>query len=220
VNQNRIAVVPNAVREPAADWVPPRFAQVAAGRKRIFVTVGRLSREKGVDLAMLSFQQVASQVPDARLLIIGEGPLRDELIALRSRLALDDVVDFGAPVTDLSAVWKVAYALLFTSRSEGFPNVLADAMAHGVPPVAFDCATGPADLVEDGWNGFLVERGDTETAAARCVELIRNPVERDLMGQRAMAVSERYSVARIGQLWCSLVERIRKDQVRGNLRYE
>jgi glycosyltransferase involved in cell wall biosynthesis len=206
IPSSRLVVIPNVVREPSPGWTPPQFAS-EEGFTPLFVAVGRLAEEKQFDLALQIFGRVIHQWPTARLMIIGEGPLRQELLDLRAALGLEKQVEFRPPTPDLAAVWREAYAMLFTSRYEGFPNVLAEAMAHGVPAVAFDCPTGPADLIADSQNGFLIPPGDVEGAAGRCLELLADPSARDRMGSQAMEVSRTFSFDKVAHLWNSLMTR-------------
>jgi glycosyltransferase involved in cell wall biosynthesis len=206
---DRLAIIPNVVRPPAQDWEPTTFANAASGDPKSFVAVGRLDWQKGFDFALRAFALIVEDCPDARLTIVGEGPLHEELLALRAELQLTSHVVFQRPRGGLASLWREAYVLLFTSRYEGFPNVLAEAMAHGVPAVAFDCPSGPADIVNNGRDGFLVSMGDVETLAKRAIELTRNPAMRDEYARRAMSVSDQFALPRIADQWAALLERDR-----------
>lgn len=206
IPRERLIVIPNVVRSAPPDWKPSRFAGGDRSVKT-FVAVGRFDPQKGFDLALPIFERVAQRDANVRLVIVGEGPLQQELLATRSALDLDDRVEFRAPISDLGPLWSEAYALLFTSRYEGFPNVLAEAMAHGVPAVAFDCPTGPSEIVDEGRNGFLVRLGDVDTAVDRCVKLAEQPELRDRMGLEAMDVALRYSFDRVATRWEDLLAR-------------
>jgi glycosyltransferase involved in cell wall biosynthesis len=206
---DRLAIIPNVVGPPAQDWEPTTFANAASGDPKSFVAVGRLDWQKGFDFALRAFALIVEDCPDARLTIVGEGPLHEELLALRAELQLTSHVVFQRPRGGLASLWREAYVLLFTSRYEGFPNVLAEAMAHGVPAVAFDCPSGPADIVNNGRDGFLVSMGDVETLAKRAIELTRNPAMRDEYARRAMSVSDQFALPRIADQWAALLERDR-----------
>jgi glycosyltransferase involved in cell wall biosynthesis len=202
IPKERLVVIPNVVRPAPDGWIPASFANSS---ERLFVAVGRLDRQKGFDLALRAFAQIVAKRPGARLLIVGEGPLQEELLALRAQLGLINHVEFRAPQPELKSVWREAYALFLTSRYEGFPNVLAEAMAHGVPAVAFDCPSGPSEIINDGVDGFLVGMGDVNMAADRCIELIEQPAMRDRFAREAMEVSVRYSFDRMADLWTELL---------------
>jgi glycosyltransferase involved in cell wall biosynthesis len=203
-----LAVIPNVVRPPNRDWKSNGFEAVSPDGPKTFVAVGRLDPQKGFDLALRTFALVVKERPQARLLIVGEGPSQEELLALRAQLNLTDHVEFRAPRDGLQEIWGEAFALLFTSRYEGFPNVLAEAMAHGVPAAAFDCPTGPTDLIDDGRNGFLVKLGDIEALSKRVVYLIDNPAMRDDFGAEAMDVADRFSPEKIADQWAALLDTV------------
>jgi glycosyltransferase involved in cell wall biosynthesis len=108
--------------------------------------------------------------------------------------------------------------LLFTSRYEGFPNVLAEAMAHGVPVVSTDCPTGPFELISHGENGYIVPNLDYEAAAEYSLKLLESPETRERFGDSARSVSERFSAEHVGDLWASLIERAMNERRREGLR--
>ena len=169
-------------------------------------TTGRLEPQKGFDMALPIFAGIAEQRPDARFLIVGEGPLEARLKTQASHLGLEDILLFLPRLPGLGGLWPRVSIFLLTSRFEGIPNVLAEAMAHGVASVAFDCPTGPSELIRDGENGFIVPLGDVDAAIRRCVELLEDAELRRRIGGQAEAVATRYSRAVICKLWNELVE--------------
>lgn len=128
----------------------------------VFLAVGRLAHQKGLDLLLQAFARVAPALPDWNLRVLGSGPLRDELVAQAVALGLEGRVEW---IPRHPAPWSFAVrsgAFVLPSRYEGFPNVLLEAMAVGLPPVAFDCPSGPAEIIAHGRNGLLVPCGDVE----------------------------------------------------------
>lgn len=201
----RNVVIPNAVASPPPGWPVTRYSEI--GRfVPTFLAVGRLAEEKGFDDALRIFAIVVQSCPRSRLIILGDGPDYAKLLKLRAELQLEDHVEFRPPVPSLEDFWRDAYALLFTSHYEGFPNVLAEAMVHGVPAVAFDAPAGPSELITNGENGFLVTLGDVETAAQRMLTLIADPALRDELGREAMTIANRYDPQRIAKAWAELIE--------------
>ena len=91
-----------------------------------------------------------------------------------------------------------------TSRREGLPMVLLEAMAIGLPAVAYDCPTGPRDLIADGVDGYVVPDGDEAALAARLAALMDDPEARRRMGEAARAKAAEYDVARIAERWEAL----------------
>lgn len=210
-----LVLIPNVVRRPLPDTTTS--ASEATSRRSdppVVVCVGRLTEQKGFDYALEAFSLVRRACPDARMLIVGEGPLDAALRQTADRLGIADHVAFSPTVSDLSAIWRGTDVFFLPSRYEGFPNVLAEAMAHGVPPVAFDCPTGPSDLIRHGENGFLTGVGDVRAAADFVIELIRNRQLRSQMGDRAKEVATTFSPDIVGGKWLSLVRRVIADHER------
>jgi glycosyltransferase involved in cell wall biosynthesis len=180
----------------------------------LIVCVGRLTEQKGFDYALEAFSLIRGACPEARMLIVGEGPLDAALRRTADRLGIADQVAFSPTVKDLSEIWRGTDVFFLPSRYEGFPNVLAEAMAHGVPAVAFDCPTGPADLIRHGENGFLTGVGDVRAAADFVLQLLRDGRLRLQMGHRAKEVATTFSPEIVGGKWLSLVRRVVADHER------
>lgn len=165
------------------------------------IALGRFSEEKCFDNLISAFSKVADVHPDWYLTIYGDGPLRAELQAQVLRLGLTERVSLPGNIKDVSA--KLAKADLFalTSRFEGFPNALCEAMATGLPVISTNCPGGVGDLVRDGEDGILVPVNDVEALAEALHHLMSNPAERERLGGRAREVTERFDVDRIMELW-------------------
>lgn len=200
-----IEVIANPVSlGPAA----PAANAAGAGRDHggyTLLAVGRLSPEKGFDLLVDAFAEVAERHPDWRLLILGEGPLRANLerrIAghgLAGRIALPG---FDAHVRD---AMRRADLFVLSSRYEGFPNALLEAMAEGTACVSFDCDAGPRELIEHARNGWLVPAGDATALAAALDTLMRDAALRARLGRCARGVTATYALPAILGQWNALV---------------
>jgi glycosyltransferase involved in cell wall biosynthesis len=202
-----LVLIPNVVRRPDTT-TSSRVANRHESGRPVIVCVGRLTEQKGFDYALEAFSLVRSACPEARMLIVGEGPLDAALRQTAARLGIADDVAFLPPLSDLGEIWRGTDVFFLPSRYEGFPNVLAEAMAHGVPAVAFDCPTGPSDLIRHGENGFLTGVGDVRAAADYVIELLRNQQLRSQMGDRAKEVASTFSPDVVGGKWLSLVRRV------------
>lgn len=141
--------------------------------------VGRLAAEKNLPLVLRAFDAIRAVRTDARLLFVGDGPLRSEL-AHRSAAALFAGMRRDA---DLAAHYASADLFLFPSLTETFGNVTVEALASGLGVIAFDCAA--AELIRDGDNGRLVACKDEGRFVSAAVELVRNPVLLATLRQRA-----------------------------------
>lgn len=169
------------------------------------VAMGRLSHEKGFDRLLDLWPDVVARVPDATLAIYGEGPERENLarrVASNARLAS---VTLCGVATNAHAALGAADVFVLPSRFEGFPNALAEAMAAGRAVVAFDCPSGPADLITDGVDGRLVPAGDVAALGKALADVMADATIRERMGRAARAVSERFAASRICAEWDALL---------------
>ncbi|MFD6991961.1 glycosyltransferase [Streptomyces sp. NPDC059943] len=167
-------------------------------------SIGRLDDQKGIDLLLESWASVAGARPDWRLRIYGAG--QDEA-ALKERctaLGLDGSVDWMGRTDDVAAALAECSVFVQSSRGEGFPLALMEAMASGVPCAAFDCAPGVREIVRDGGDGLLAPPGDTDALAGRLLRLTGNPRLRDTLGERARLNVQRYSQDEILHRWHEL----------------
>ena len=196
--QGRIAVIPNPVPEIAP---PTTEAQKPAGARRSILAMGRLERQKGFDLLIRAFQAAAPARPEWDLTILGEGSERDALADEVSRSGFSTRIALPGLDPDAAGAFRRADLFVLSSRYEGFPNALCEAMACGLPVISFDCPSGPADIVSDGVDGRLVPAEDVDALAAAITELTGNAKLRSALGTRARAVAARYSVERIAERW-------------------
>ncbi|MBT9550653.1 MAG: glycosyltransferase family 4 protein [Hydrogenophaga sp.] len=198
-------VVPNHIPYPLplsnpclvpADWLEPD--------RRILLAVGRLSEEKGFDQLLQVFAELAPTNPDWDLVILGEGPLRSQLEQQVHALGLTHRVYLPGRVGNVGDWYARADLYVMSSRFEGFPNTLGEAMAYGCAAVSFDCDTGPRDIIRHEVDGLLVPAGDTKGLGVALQRLMSDDDLRDQMGDRAIEVRERFSMEKIMGLWESL----------------
>jgi glycosyltransferase involved in cell wall biosynthesis len=156
-----VVVIPNP-----STWNPsPDFTR---SPKKYIDFIGRFSPEKGPDLALAGFEQAREQLgPDTRLRMIGSGPLEAEL-----REQAGPQVEFVAPTTDIESILSESAVLLLTSRTEGAPLVVAEALAAGVPVIATDCSAGVREFFTDN-DGVYTDLIARESPSAIAESLIR-----------------------------------------------
>lgn len=191
----KVHVIPNPVVDGslrAAAAAPAEHPWFAAGGARVVLAVGRLTEQKDFPTLLHAFRLLRDKKSDARLLILGEGEERARLQALIGELNLTDEVALPGFVANPYAHMSRAAAFVLSSRWEGLPTVLIEALACGCPVVATDCPSGPREILNGGEYGALVPVGD---AAALCDALAR------ALETRAPAASlteraARYSVER------------------------
>lgn len=122
-----------------------------------FLCVGRLEKQKAFHYAIEAFSEVVKTYPNIRLKIVGQGSLEGSLKQLANDLGIADKVDFEGFQKDTIPYYLHAKATLLTSLYEGFPNVLVESITLGTPVIAFDCPSGPSEIIENGVNGWLVD---------------------------------------------------------------
>lgn len=181
--------------------IPPTRLPPAALEAKVLIAAGRLSSQKGFDLLIEAFGMVAARHPDWQLRIFGVGNLRAKLAAQIEDLGLAGKVQLKGATRQLDEQLAAASIYVLSSRFEGLPMVLLEATTAGLPAVAFDCPTGPAEIIEHGRNGLLVPPEDVAGLAAAMCKLIENPDERRAMGAAARESSSRYSMPVVRDIW-------------------
>ncbi len=195
--RDRPIVIPSAVDAPPSDLNNPM--DVAGD----FVAVGRLEREKGFDVLIDAFAKVAGDHPQATLSIYGEGSLRQSLEDQRDRLGLKERIAMPGWTRPIWSVLRPGGVYVLSSRYEGFPSSLLEAMASGMACIAMDCPSGPAAIVRDEVDGLLVPPGDVDELAAAMLRLRKDQSLRERLG-----VSARDCVRRFD--WDSMVDSYEK----------
>lgn len=195
-----VRVIPNAVSWPVPAAAPRVDPAQTSGRRRA-VAVGRFAPQKGFDRLLTAFGDVAGRHPDWDLAILGEGPDRGVLEARIREAGLAGRVQLPGWVGNVGEWYERADLFVLSSRYEGFPCALVEAMACGLPAVAFDCDTGPRDIVRDGVDGLLVPPDDVAGLAAALDRLMADASLRETYGARACDARERFAPARIRASW-------------------
>jgi glycosyltransferase involved in cell wall biosynthesis len=193
----RTVTIPNTVRD------------MGAGRadltSRTALAAGRLTPQKGYDMLLKAWVTVAERHPDWRLRICGHGGERDRLGSLVRELELAGTVSLEGPAKDLGADMEQASLFVLSSRHEGLPLVLLEAMSKGMAVVSFDCPTGPADVIEDRRNGLLVPPRDVEALAAAIVGMIEDDDLRRRCADGAIETARGYRMESVGPRWEALL---------------
>ena len=175
--------------------------------KPLAVSIARLIHAKGFDLVLRAFARVSSKHPQWTLAIVGEGPLRTRLEDLCDELKIRQRVFFTGQVKNPDEILSRADLFVMSSRFEGFPNALCEAMAHGVPVISTDCPSGPRAIIRDNVDGVLIPNGDVEALAAAMDRLMGDGVERKRLGLGATYVTERFGLDKVMAMWETALER-------------
>ncbi|WP_157419816.1 glycosyltransferase family 4 protein [Actinomadura kijaniata] len=197
----RLEVVPNAL--PELGGGPSRREH------KVLLAAGRYTRQKGFDLLLDAYAPLAAEHPDWTLRIFGAGPMRDQLRKRVADLGLAGRAEVGGRTAKLGAEMERAAVYVLSSRFEGLPMVVLEAMSKGLPVVAFDCPTGPAEVITDGEDGLLVPAEDVAALTAALRRVMGDADLRDRLGERALRTAEEYRLDRIGPRWARLIAELR-----------
>lgn len=203
----RIPVIPNAAVWPLPTNSPIiPTASVCGSERKILLAVGRLDVVKNFAVLISVFAEIAGELPDWDLVILGDGPERLSLEAgIRTTMLVERIFVPGI-AGNMGDWYSRADLFAMSSLSEGFPNVLAEALAHGLPAVSFDCDTGPRDIIRQGVDGLLVTPGDS-AALRKSLECLMSDHElREHMAARANEARERFSIEKIAGMWEDLFD--------------
>ncbi|MGB3378924.1 MAG: glycosyltransferase, partial [Allopontixanthobacter sediminis] len=196
----RVRVIPN----PIGKW--PISSEHAA--PKTIAAVGRLTFQKGFDILLDSFDRIAGDHAAWRLQIWGDGPDRDALVARAQDSVASDRIEFMG-LSDRPGSWlHGAGIFVLPSRYEGFPNVLGEAMAAGLPAIASSCDFGPAEMIEDGADGILVPVEDRTALAAAMARCMDDPELRERLGTAAALSACRYTPSNILRKWDGALEEL------------
>jgi glycosyltransferase involved in cell wall biosynthesis len=182
--------------EPAADGTAPE--------RPLIMGVGRLGPEKGFDLLIAAFARIVPSWPAARLVIWGEGDERSRLEELVRSYGVEDRVTLPGTTAAPEDELRLATVFVLSSRKEGLPMVLIEAMALGRAVVAADCEHGPRDVIRDGVDGLLVPPEDVPALAAAIDGLLRDGPRRAALAGRAVEVRERFTIGAVAARWEAL----------------
>jgi GalNAc-alpha-(1->4)-GalNAc-alpha-(1->3)-diNAcBac-PP-undecaprenol alpha-1,4-N-acetyl-D-galactosaminyltransferase len=198
------AVIPNPIALPESETLESRLYT----DDRYLLAVGKLTHQKGFDLLIRAFAQVKSRHPEWTLTILGEGSMRQELESLCTQLNLDDLVSMPGAVKNVDAYLRRADIFALTSRYEGFPVALGEAMACGVPAIATDCLSGPREMIHDGTDGMLVVPDNVDALAVALDLLMSDPSKRQYFSHYAPRILDRFGVDRITTMWNVAIKQV------------
>lgn len=180
VPKHKLAFLPNPLAIPAK-------SETAAFSAPTVITVGRLVEQKGIDVLLAAWAKVIETLPDWRLAIVGDGPLAPALKALAAKLKLENNVDWIGQVSDPFPLLRGSEFFVMTSRFEGTPNALLEAMSCGLPAVVTDASPGPCELIgiDESSAGLIVPVEDAGATAGAIIRLARDETLRRRLGLAA-----------------------------------
>lgn len=195
-------VIPNPVTVPVIQEIP---SDVSLPDGKLLFAVGGMTKEKihqkGFDILIDVFSRIAEKHPSWNLVIFGDGPERNQLLMKLGKLGLQERVFLPGNIGDIFSVLPHGDMFVLSSRYEGFPNALCEAMSCGLPPVSFNCPTGPSDIIRHGIDGLLVEQENEEALEKSLNELINDEETRRAIGEQARKVTQRFNESTVMKMW-------------------
>ncbi len=177
-------------------------------KEKIIFGVGRLDKQKGFDTLIKVFSQIKKD--DWKLIIAGDGQERNNLENLIKKLQVKNIELIGK-TKEIFKWYEKASIFVLSSKKEGFPNVLIEAMSCGCASIAFDCPYGPGEIIEDGINGILVENQNQQKLQEAIEKLIENKDLRERLSKEAIKVRDKYSIEKIIKEWENIIYKVVND---------
>ena len=196
IEQSKLFVIPNSL-----SFIADEPAKLE--NKRI-IAVGRLTEQKGFDILMSIAQIIKDEIPDWHIDIFGDGEDKSKLLELISEKKLESFVTINPPTKNIKEELLSSSLFVMTSRWEGLTMILLEAKACGLPIVSFDCPEGPADVIRDCEDGFLIECGDISALSEKIILLGKNQELRKQFGMMAKQSSNKYTASSIFIKWNDL----------------
>lgn len=195
LNKNTV-VIPNSVKIPEESWAQENKSDVFR-----FVAAGRLVEQKGFDLLIKAAEKLSQKGLSFQVDIFGKGALKKKLQSMIQENSLNEIVSLKGVTKELNKELLDSDTFILSSRYEGFPNVLLEAMSLGVPSISFNCKSGPSDIISNEEDGLLVNDGDIDSLAIAMEKMIKETTRREEMGLKARQNMKRYEISRIMEIW-------------------
>lgn len=189
-----IRVIPNPIRS---------FPVQVTKKEKIILSVGRLISTKRIDILLDVFSKLDNR--EWQLWIVGDGPRRETLEQLVKELKISDRVKFWGSQKELKQFYSVASVFAFTSVSEGFPNVLLEAMSAGLACISFNCVAGPSDIIEDGVNGLLIPELDAKEYQIKLQQLVNDDLLCKSLSAEALKRTKTFHIDIIGEQYLNFL---------------
>lgn len=201
IQENKIKIIPNPI-----DEIMLSARRGYCERENIIFTIGRLDANKNQRLLIEAFANL--KVENWKLIIAGDGVLRDEYQKITKSLGITDKVNFVGNINNVSDYYNKAKIFAFTSQSEGFPNALLEAMSFGLPCISTDCPSGPSEIIKDNENGYLIEVNNRQQLEDRLNILMNKPNLCSEFSAKALMSTEKFRIQEIYKQWESLIMKL------------
>lgn len=197
-HKSQITAISNPCPFPVQEYIKEK-------NSKVLLAVGRLTHIKGFDMLLEAWIQVSKLMPSWTLKIVGEGIDRQKLSEFIEINQLIDSVELVGNTNDVSQYYRQAEIFCLSSRFEGFPMVLLETLAFGLPVVSFDCDTGPAEVLENT-GSVLVPQNDTSKLALSLIELMHDDEKRQIISIKSREKAQTYQPHNIISQWVNLLE--------------
>ncbi|MDF0717423.1 glycosyltransferase family 4 protein [Muricauda sp. 334s03] len=184
-------------------------------REKSILAIGSLDRyqHKGFDNLLYIAKKVFEQKKDWKLKIVGEGEKGKHFLQKKvEELNITESVEFLGFRSDIANLLQHSSIYILSSRFEGLPMVLIEATSQGVACIAYDCISGPSDIIDHGKTGILVENQNKKEMARQLISLMENPDLRIEIGTNAIAASKKFDVSKIGEQWDNLFSKVLENR--------
>lgn len=200
LSKEKIKILPNPLsKELIAN------KKINATRERTILNVGRLDKNKSQDVLIRAFSNIEAN--DWQLIFVGDGSEKDNYIKLTQSLNLESKVSFVGNSTQVYNYYNSSSIFAFTSKSEGFPNVLIEAMYFELPCISTDCPNGPSEIINEGSNGFLIPVDDQNALEKKLKLLMLSDDLCNNIGQDAFISAKNYETDSIVKKWDELINK-------------
>lgn len=200
---NKTEIIPN--------FVPTNDIEFSNLENKNIIAVGRLTYQKGFDRLVFIWKNVCKHFPEWKLRIFGDGEDFDYLNKMIQENNLTESIEILKPTKTIFEEYSKSSIFVSTSRFEGLPMVMLEALAVGLPIISYDYPCGPSDVIEDGQNGFLIKDGDSLEFENKLIELIKNESLRKRMGKGSLVKSNFFKQDEIMLKWDNIFKSIAKN---------
>ncbi|MDK9773410.1 glycosyltransferase family 4 protein [Vibrio sp. B181a] len=190
---SHLAVIPNFIDD-------VRMVDYCLDSHRVLF-VGMLSKVKGSDYLLEIIKKSVSRNANIHFDIVGDGPDLAAFSEAIESLSIGSRVTVHGRLNNVTGLYQNAGVFILTSRNEGFPMVLLEAQSHGLPVVSFDCETGPSEMIQHGYNGYLVDTFDTEAFSEHLVDLFEDRSLRNVMSKNSSRNVKKFTKNEVIRLW-------------------